>query len=287
MPKTGIIIRKHYSEKNSFDNYYLHTNPGHEIYLLLQGDVSFSIDGQVYKVNPHDMLLISNQEIHRVIVNSDVPHERLYIYFDPEYFSQFSNSKYNILRAFERKKLGYGNIIDHEIVEQNNFPELMDELYKCYHSDKPEKEAMLISLLIQLLVKINNIYSYKEELEDIPKKDSNYNGKLYLILNYISDNLDKKITLEELENKFFINKYYLCHLFKNLTGFTVLEYINYKKVSAAKELLRKGTPINDIYNKLGFNDYSSFYRTFKKTTGSSPKQYLASFLKKKEKIEQN
>lgn len=284
----GIIIRKHYSEKNNSANYHLHSNPGHEIYLLLQGDVSFSIDGQIYKVNPYDIILISNQEIHKVIANSNVPHERLYIYFNPSYFSQFSNPEYNILKAFEERKLGFGNIIDHEIVIQNNLHSLMEDIYKCYHSQVPEKEAMIISLLIQLLIKINSIYLYNEEFKDITKKDFNYNGKLYSILNYISCNLDKKITLEELENKFFINKYYLCHLFKNITGFTVLEYINYQKISAAKELLRQGTPINDIWTKLGFKDYSSFYRTFKKSTDVSPKQYLASYLeKRKEKEEKN
>ena len=94
------------------------------------------------------------------------------------------------------------------------------------------------------------------------------------ILKYINVNLQKKITLDILEAEFHINKYYICHLFKKNTGFTVIEYIIYKRIMRAEELLISGTPIIDVSSQVGFGDYTNFYKSFKKILGISPKKYM-------------
>ncbi|MBE5960458.1 MAG: helix-turn-helix domain-containing protein [Lachnospiraceae bacterium] len=272
--KTSIIVRKIRSDKNSSTEHRIHTNDGHELYLLLQGDVSFSIDGCIYKLVPGDMLMISNKEIHKTIVNKEIPHERIYIYFDPDFMSQFDISSYDLLQMFENRRLGFGNKISADLVQENKVYCYFEEIYRWYQSDSPERQIMMVSILLQLLVKVNTICS-KNDGEDIRiQKNEGYNDKIYRIIRYISSNLDRKISLEELEKQFFINRYHLCHLFKNITGFTVIEYINYKKVLAAKEQLKKGKQIAEVWVFLGFEDYSSFYRSFKKIVGISPKEYL-------------
>lgn len=58
------------------------------------------------------------------------------------------------------------------------------------------------------------------------------------------------------------------------TGFSVIEYITYKRILKAEELLLSGLSILDAANEVGFGDYSNFYKAFKKITGTSPKKYL-------------
>lgn len=271
-----IIIRKIYTENPIRKSHYVHTNEGHELYLLLQGDVSFSIDGHLYNLEPYDILIISNKEMHRTIINSNIPHERMYIYFDPNVVSQFNSEKYNLLQIFENRTLGYGNKIGRELVKKCGAPEYFEQIYNWSQSDRPEQNVMMLSILVQLIAKLSSVFS-PDDTEEKIKNDVNYNGKIYLILNYISSNLHKKITLDELEENFYINKYYLCHLFKKVTGFTVMEYITHKKVSTAKELLKKGYTIKDVCINLGFDDYSNFYRVFKKITGYSPRDYVEKY----------
>ncbi len=86
----------------------------------------------------------------------------------------------------------------------------------------------------------------------------------------------KKITLDILQQRFYVNKYYLCHIFKMNTGFTVIEYITYKRVVRAMELLMSGVTAIDAAHAVGFGDYSAFYKAFKKITGFSPKQIIDS-----------
>lgn len=273
---TDIIIRKIYTETPAARSHYVHTNEGHELYLLLQGDVSFSIDGQLYQVEPYDLLIISNKEIHRTIVNPNIPHERIYIYFDPDAVAKFNTPAYNLLHIFENRKLGYGNRIGWKLVQEQGIPSYFEQILEWSKSDLPERNAMMLSILIQLIVKVSSVFLYNEADEKL-KEDAIYNGKIYLILNYIASNLHKKITLKELEDTFYINKYYLCHLFKDVTGFTIQEYITYKKVSTAKEFLKKGYAINDVCLNLGFEDYSNFYRVFKKIAGISPREYVEKY----------
>jgi YesN/AraC family two-component response regulator len=139
----------------------------------------------------------------------------------------------------------------------------------------------MVSILLQLIVKINTICSAKDEEDAGTRKDVGYNEKIYQIIRYISSNLDQKITLDELEKIFFIDKYYLCHLFKNITGYTVIEYMNYKKILSAKEQLKNGKPISEVWVQLGFLNYSGFYRAFKKIAGMSPQEYMNSSMQRK------
>lgn len=278
--KTSIIIRRFYTEKESARPSRIHSNEGHEIYMLLKGDVSFSIEGRLYKMEPYDMLVISNQEIHHTIVNTDKPFERIYLYFDPELLEPYRMQHYNLMQLFEERRNGMGNRIDRSMVEKNNIRRYFDEMLRWYQTDVPEREVMMISILMQFLVTLNRAYSTYGEEDEKLSRDMGYNDKIYKVIHYISSNLDRKITLEELEKKFFINKYHLCHQFKDLTGYTMVEYMNYKKVLFAKEQLKKGKPISEVWVLLGFEDYSSFYRTFKKMVGISPKEYLANAKKK-------
>lgn len=282
--ETSIIVRRIYTESSNNSDYKIHTNDGHELYLLLQGDVSFSIDGCIYKLEPNDMLLISNKEIHRPIVNTNIPFERIYIYFDPDYFGQLCDPGYDLMRMFENRRLGFGNKINKEIVKENNLSSYFIEMYQWYQSKAPERQTMLIALLLQLLVKINTICSVEMGEKNNVRQDLGYNEKIYQIIRYISSHLDRKVSLNELENKFFINKFHLCHLFKKITGFTLLEYMNYKKVLEAREKLKKGRPVGEVWVNLGFDDYSSFFRTFKKITGISPKEYLKNSSSRRERV---
>lgn len=284
---SSVIIRKHFTDKNSKTNHRIHLNDGHEIYLFLEGDASFNIEGSIYKLAPYDLLIISNQEIHRAIINEEIPYKRMYIYFEPDYIDRFVSAKnYNLLQVFEERKGGFANKIGGNYVKEYNLHKYLEDIYTWSKSDQPEKEIMMVSILLQLIVKINTIYAMNQEV-DKSIEDVVHNDKIYEIIRYIYLNLDKKISLDELEKKFFIDKYYLCHLFKEVTGYTLVDYMNYKKILSAKEQLKAGKPISEVWIQFGFLNYSSFYRTFRKIVGMSPSEYSSDAMKKSYRLRQD
>ena len=56
-----------------------------------------------------------------------------------------------------------------------------------------------------------------------------------------------------------------------------MQYLTKKRLVLAKNLLRKGIPIHNIYQECGFQDYTSFFRTFKKEYGITPKLFLSQY----------
>ncbi len=79
--------------------------------------------------------------------------------------------------------------------------------------------------------------------------------------------------MEELAGLVHMSKYYFLRRFKELTGVTVHVFVTNKRLIRACELLREGKSITQVYQAVGFSDYSSFLRNFKSTFGVSPGRY--------------
>ena len=125
-----------------------------------------------------------------------------------------------------------------------------------------QSEAMAVSAVNQLLLLLSR--------ESGSTDESAGNELVGRIIEYLNRNLEQKISLEETAKHFFISKYYLCRLFRRHTGVTVLSYLNSKKIAKAQHLILSGEPPSSVAYAVGFGDYSSFYRLYKKTFGVSP-----------------
>jgi len=248
-----------------------HIHNCYELYYYISGDLTYHIEGQSYKLNKNDLIITNTRELHRIVFDSKEPYEREFIWFKPEYISAFQTEEYNILSFIQKRKLGYFNKISARDMIENGIDKLWQQITKYAHEKSPESSIMIKAIFIQMLIKINNIF-FKNKNAIMTSFE--YDEKIIGILKYINENLEKKITLDLLESELHISKYYLCHLFKTNTGFTVIEYIIYKRIMRAEELLLSGMPIIDISSQVGFGDYTNFYKSFKKIVGVSPKKYM-------------
>ena len=96
------------------------------------------------------------------------------------------------------------------------------------------------------------------------------------IVRYLNAHLSEPITLDELSARFFISKYYLNTVFKKYTGTTVMNYVIHKRLAAARQSIRQGTPPTDAAQECGFGDYSAFFRAYKKLYAQSPSRTVQS-----------
>ena len=66
-----FVIRKSIDDVILKKNYVLHTHDTmHEIILFISGDCEFYVEGNIYKLNPYDIVIASNNELHRMVHNS-------------------------------------------------------------------------------------------------------------------------------------------------------------------------------------------------------------------------
>lgn len=130
-------------------------------------------------------------------------------------------------------------------------------------------ESLSIALAVHLLKK----YSVSKPL--IRKYSSGIpQHKLRLIIEFIQDNLDRKITLAEISVSVGMNPYHLTRTFKQTTGISPHQYLMRSRIERAQILLTKSNlPIVEISQQVGFEDQSHFTKVFRKLTGVTPKAY--------------
>ncbi|MDC1105681.1 AraC family transcriptional regulator [Prolixibacteraceae bacterium] len=105
--------------------------------------------------------------------------------------------------------------------------------------------------------------------------NDNYKRRVDLVLKYIEENLDEKLSLEKLSSIAAFSPYHFHRIFRCITNETLNEYVTRKRIEkAALELLHDKKLISDIAFKYGFEDISSFSRLFKQYYGTSPSVFI-------------
>ena len=103
-------------------------------------------------------------------------------------------------------------------------------------------------------------------------------GRKSVIINqmkqYIQSNLDKRLSLEDLEAEFYLNTSYISYIFKKETGTNLFTYITDLRIAKAQNLLRNtNMKIADIALQSGYHDQRYFCQVFKQKCGVTASEY--------------
>lgn len=101
---------------------------------------------------------------------------------------------------------------------------------------------------------------------------------VWMIKKYIREHVAEPINRQDMEQTVHLNGDYLNRIFKNATGYSLVQYIQYYKVLEAKRLLseHKDYTIADVAISVGFDTPSYFTKIFKKWTKTTPYEYYLS-----------
>ena len=102
------------------------------------------------------------------------------------------------------------------------------------------------------------------------------------ILAYIEGYLSEKITLEDVANRFWVSQSTVAHLFTRKMGISFYKYVMQRRLAEAKNLIMENMRIEKVCTQVGFNDYSAFYRAFRKEYAMSPQQFRSICISAKE-----
>ncbi len=93
------------------------------------------------------------------------------------------------------------------------------------------------------------------------------------VMAYIEIHMSEKITLTETARHFYVSESTISHLFRQRLGVSFYRFVTQRRLVSAKEMIWKGYSMETVAEKVGFTDYSAFYRAFKQEYATSPKQY--------------
>lgn len=256
-------------KKNEFEFHYHDFN---KIIVFISGEVTYIIEGKSYILKPWDILLVSKNDLHMPIISSEKPYERMILWLNPLFLEEHNKDNCDLLSCFHlasERKLSLMRLGGKEI---NQLRQNLSDLEEAIHSEAFGSSILKNALFLQFMVKINRLFLGMDLDKNI--EDIRYDERIENVLCFINSNLDKDLSIDMLAQAFYLNKYYLMHLFKKETGYTLYSYILKKRLLKSSDLIKSGMQSGEACSLCGFDDYSNFVRAFKKEFQLPPKQYF-------------
>lgn len=241
-----------------------------EINYSLTGDVSFFVGDKIYPAQKGTLFVFNNMDLHRSVSSPDAVYERYVIYFNPDFIRDLCSRQTNLLDCFVNRKPEFSHCIQLSPDQSTRFLDLLERARNLTANNTYGRDVYRKIIFAEILICINSWFCTSMENYSGQERDFE---KIRPVIQYIQQHLAEPLSLNHLSGAFYINKYYLCSLFKKATGFTINEYIINRRILKARELLKKKIPVQRVGEMVGFNNHSHFTRTFKGLVGLSPKQY--------------
>lgn len=244
-----------------FHNYY-------EFIYILQGRARVTVNDRVYEAGPDCLLAISNLEKH-YWQTVTIPYERFCIVFKPEYFHSAIQDPV-LSSVFRNRPQHFSHLLRLSPADSAAFLSLVNQMRGEIEGANAYWETYLKSLFRLSIVSL-----FRSHRDFFPIPSPNKNTALVLeVQKFIEDNCHNQINLPEIAREHYIDKYYLSHLFKQITGFSFKEYLILQRIAKAKELMFHTTDnVTEVALSSGFNNINHFIRIFKKYEGITPYQY--------------
>ncbi len=249
----------------------LHHHDFYELYFLISGDVTYTIESRQYHVLPGDMLLISPRELHQICIRPEMSaYERYVLWVDPQLLRKLSTPSSDLTRNLDPEGPNQGNLLRMRPEDHDRLLQILQQLWQECESDSYGSDLLRESLLIQLLVAINRLADHQGGNYEEATQSSRAVSQ---VVDYINRHYSEPLSLDLLAEQVYVSKYHLSHEFNRQVGTSVYRYIQKKRLLIARQLLAQGARPNEVYSLCGFGDYAGFYRAFKGEYGVSPREY--------------
>ena len=248
---------------------FQHFHPFYELCVVLCPNTKHFVEGQPYDLQMFDIMGLRPNVLHRTQYPAGGPCKRLIIQFNlPHYGSGLSNEYEQLLSLFHQEVpiFRFDTELQHRIYRKLN------DIYKLAQKTDSMRNMIIHQKFIEFLTLLylnqdNNLYRSESDMTPAEQK-------IYAITSYIHGHYAEELSLNMLAQQFYISNYYLSHQFKDVTGFTLSDYIQMTRVRNVQAMLM-GTqiPITEVALRCGFNSFSQFNRIFRKHIGMAPSVY--------------
>ncbi len=242
-----------------------------EICYALKGKITLLLDDKSVPIPENQLILIPPNKKHAYRSHNGNQSQAFVICFDS--FSQILNAiSGHVFSPCEVQTVCMRNIMAEfsDTFRMNDLGHL-----EVLPAPRFGGQQALLLQLEYLLIHLIRTLSVEQDSDIIFFSDENFYADLTkAILRFLRENVDKKISLDDICGKFSYSKSFLCKVFKEQTGETLISCLNRLKAEEAKRLLRETSqPIANIAWSLGFKEVKYFDIIFKKHTGFTPAAY--------------
>ena len=251
----------------------LHTHNYFQIYYINSGKMTHYLGGDSAHLSHGDVFILPPDVPHYIQIEAGKV-DFYSLSFTPELFFGVGEKNRIITDFLNALKNGARESIQPKITlsyEDMAFAEpIFHRILAEHQSDRAGKSEMIQSCLQVLLSLVAGIYFEERAVSLSPEENKNY--VLYCI-EYIESHYDEDLTLSRMVQLSAMSKSSFSALFHKMTGTTFKDYLNRYRIRKAEELLCAGEKNYAVSGRVGYRDFSTFYRNFLKYTGLSPMEY--------------
>ncbi len=219
-----------------------------ELYLFLDGNVDLITDRAHISLRPYQLVIIPPERYHQLSVRDAAEnYERCVLNLDTDF-----------LDSDELKNALSGK----DILSLSAFDRIVTDFMYLKEQTDISSDADMKYLLPAIACDI--VFCIKRAA----CSDSETQGGIEKLsrdaINYLNSHYTEAIDLAMLSKRFHVSVSTLCHVFKKDFGITVKQYLMQKRLNAAKLYLSRGEKAEAVCEKVGFTNYSAFFRAYKK-----------------------
>lgn len=264
----GYEARYSYDEQMETTEYHCHDF--YEIYLHLRGGHYFGLDNSLFLLKPNQLFILPPFSMHGLSsANPLQQYERVYLNLSPELLKILGCEQIDLdqfFRAYTSQGIHTFQLSDQEAAQCVAWiHQLEDEPASGDPLERFSHHAILINFL--------NVVCHGISQSKAITGNVISNSIIQKVLTYINSNYTQPLKMDQLAKHFGISVSYLSHEFARFTNRSVYDYILYRRVMLARQMMQSDASLNAIAYQCGFNDYSNFLRMFNKLVGMSPSLY--------------
>lgn len=270
--KTGYLhdnFRIFHLKDTSQKEFSYHYHDFNKILILLNGDITYTIEGRSYDLQVNDIVFVKAGEVHKPVINSNTPYERIIIYVSPDYLVSHQRDNADLNTCFHQAHKEQSHVFRMKSFSSSRLNNCIKRLESSLDDKDFANELYHEILFLEFMIELNraaigNAVSYLSNTAS--------NQTVLAIIEYLNTHLTENICIDTLAETFFLSRYYLMHIFKEETGYSIGNYLATKRLLLAKDMIASGKPVTEVCFACGYKNYSTFSRAYKKSFGKAPRE---------------
>ncbi|HHV44145.1 MAG TPA: AraC family transcriptional regulator [Firmicutes bacterium] len=244
-----------------------HCHDSLEIFYVYSGKVSYFISERCYEIGSGEVVVMNPKDIHWINPERTEYHDRLIVLFSIDLISGLDDMQYRRLLSpfydrpktfFHLRKLG---------AYREAFEKTCDLLMFAYQHEDEHRPLRIQALMVHLLTLLYECYRAEG-----PRAHA-FSDCVAQAIRLVNENYCYEVGLTDAAKALHISKYHLSRTFRAETGINFSDYLIYRRMQVAKQLLAdEESTIADVARAVGLTP-TYFSRLFRRVVHMSPSQY--------------
>jgi YesN/AraC family two-component response regulator len=253
-----------------------HSHTGTEVLLIRQGKGTMIVNNISYAIRPGMLCIFQPYQLHHLQLDytDHQAFERSIAIFEPSLFEAYFE-QWPQLHAFFRY-INQGQLPSpciYGILEQHGldrvYQSMQEKLPDLAQADQLEEISLFLVLLFRSIKPL-----WQQQNEHTTPYHTRRNHQVEHILKWIEKHYGEPFQLEAMAKELHLSTYHLSHLFKEMIGISITDYIATRRMHQAVMLLTTtNKPVTLIAEEVGITNCSYFCKFFKSRMGTTPHQY--------------